>query len=196
MDQRQLGQVARFVNAYPSVEVAYEIEDEASLTAGVPITLKVSLTKEPEDEDDPASAPPVAGATVVAPFFPGVKQESWWLVVEDPAAKKLLGLKKVTASTALPTKIEFTIPAPGKHELKLDLICECVTLFHPLHAAVADDRRTALMSGSIGNSRSRSRSPRASRATKMILTRTWRMGKRECTCRAACIAKRSPSVPS
>ena len=83
MDQRQLAQVARFCNAYPSVEVTYEIEDEDSLTASSPITLKVSLSKEPDDEDDPSSAPPVAGLPVVAPLFPSAKQESWWLVVED-----------------------------------------------------------------------------------------------------------------
>lgn len=128
MDQRQLAQVARFCNAYPSVDVAYEVEDESALVTGVPIVLKVSLSKDPDDEDDPASRPPVAGLPVVAPLYPVQKQESWWIVVEDPAARKLLGLKKVTATTPLPTKIEFTVGTPGKHSLKLDLISECVPL--------------------------------------------------------------------
>lgn len=122
MDTKQLAKVAQFVNSHPSIEMGYEIEDEDGLTTNTPITLKVSLTAE-EDEDEKV---PVAGNVVIAPFYPTVKQDCWWLIVEDPKHKKLLGLKKITGVTALPTKIEFSVPNAGKHELKLDLISEYV----------------------------------------------------------------------
>lgn len=120
MDNKQLAKVAQFVNSHPSIEMGYEIEDEDGLTTNTPITLKVSLTTD-EDEDEKR---PVAGNGVIAPFYPTAKQDCWWLIVEDPKSKKLLGLKKVTGVTPLPTKIEFTVPNAGKHELKLDLISD------------------------------------------------------------------------
>ncbi|CAH7668860.1 Sec63 Brl domain-domain-containing protein [Phakopsora pachyrhizi] len=123
MDKKQMAKVAQFVNAHPVIEMGYEIEDEDSLTANTPITLKVSLTTDEEDDED-ESKTPVAGNIVIAPFFPTTKQDCWWLIVEDPKNKKLLGLKKVTGSTPLPTKIEFTVLTAGKHELKLDLISD------------------------------------------------------------------------
>jgi pre-mRNA-splicing helicase BRR2 len=127
MDTKHLAKVAQFVNSYPAIEIKHEIEDEDSLVTNTPITLKVSLVAEDEEEEE-GSKTAVAGNVVLAPFYPTVKQDCWWLIVEDPKQKKLLGLKKVTGATPLPTKIEFSVPTAGKHELKLDLISELV--FH------------------------------------------------------------------
>ncbi|KAA1132430.1 DEIH-box ATPase [Puccinia graminis f. sp. tritici] len=123
MDTKHLAKVAQFVNSYPAIEIKHEIEDEDSLVTNTPITLKVSLVAEDEEEEE-GSKTAVAGNVVLAPFYPTVKQDCWWLIVEDPKQKKLLGLKKVTGATPLPTKIEFSVPTAGKHELKLDLISD------------------------------------------------------------------------
>jgi hypothetical protein len=44
--------VAKFVNSYPAIEIKHEIKDEDSLVTNTPITLKVSLVAEDDDEEE------------------------------------------------------------------------------------------------------------------------------------------------
>lgn len=49
-----MGDVARFCNAFPNVEMAFEVQDSDDITAGDPVSLVVSLEREgEEDEDEP-----------------------------------------------------------------------------------------------------------------------------------------------
>lgn len=73
MDARQMREVAKFCNAYPSIELAFEVEDPKELTAGSPITINIALERE-VDEDD-------TNQIVCAPFFPTAIMESYWCVV-------------------------------------------------------------------------------------------------------------------
>lgn len=86
-------------------------------TAGAPITLKVSLARD-VDEDDSDS-----DQTVVAPFYPLKKLANWWLVVGDAASRQLLVIKRVTVTKSLAVKLEFSLPK-GNHSLKLYVICD------------------------------------------------------------------------
>lgn len=81
MDAQQLAGVVKFCNAYPSIAVSHEVEDESSLSAGSPIILGVSLER--EEDDDEAS-----DQIVVAPFFPIKKIENWWIVVAEASTKQ------------------------------------------------------------------------------------------------------------
>ncbi|CEL57890.1 pre-mRNA-splicing helicase BRR2 [Rhizoctonia solani AG-1 IB] len=115
MDAKQMRDVAAFVNAYPSLEVSYELV-EGEYTAGAPITMNVTLARDAEDEDGDDQ-------TVVAPFYPGKKMAQWWLVVGDPRTKQLLTIKRVTVSKTLRVKLEFALPA-GTHRPQLLVICD------------------------------------------------------------------------
>ncbi|KAI5476145.1 pre-mRNA-splicing helicase BRR2 [Pseudohyphozyma bogoriensis] len=115
MDARQMREVAKICNAYPSIEVSHEIEDEDELTAGSPITINVTLERE-DDEDETSQVVP-------APFFPVKKTENWWLCVVEPSTKQLLGIKKLTVQRSLRAKLDFTC-AKGERNLKLMFISD------------------------------------------------------------------------
>jgi pre-mRNA-splicing helicase BRR2 len=85
-------------------------------TAGAPIILQVSLSREVDEDDE-------ADQTVIAPFYPSKKMANWWLVVGEPSSRQLLVIKRVTVSKSLAVKLEFTLPK-GRHDLKLYVICD------------------------------------------------------------------------
>jgi pre-mRNA-splicing helicase BRR2 len=108
--------VAKFVNSYPNIEVSHEFEDTDDLKAGEPITMRVTLERDvDEDEQD--------DQVVDAPYYPGKKMVNWWLVVGDASTRTLYGIKKVTVKKQLNTKLDLTLPE-GVHSLKLYLICD------------------------------------------------------------------------
>ncbi|KAG1789995.1 putative RNA helicase [Suillus plorans] len=115
MDGRQMRDVATFVNSYPTLDVSFKLE-KGEYTAGAPITMQVSLTRDADDEDSDDQ-------TVVAPFYPTKKIANWWLVVGEPSTKQLLSIKRVTVTKNLSVKLEFTLPK-GEHALKLYVICD------------------------------------------------------------------------
>ncbi|PWN50035.1 Sec63-domain-containing protein [Violaceomyces palustris] len=116
MNKKQLADVARFTNAFPYIEVSFDIEDKQELNSGNPIVMNVSLEKEDEDEDE--------DPTVIAPFYPNKKLANWWLVVGDPGTKNLLSIKRVTINRSLKVKLEFTLPKGTHDRLKLYLMCD------------------------------------------------------------------------
>ena len=84
--------------------------------AGSPITLKVALTRDADEED-------TDDQIAVAPYYPFKKLPNWWLVVGEQSTRQLLSIKKVTVNKNLSVKLEFTLPQ-GLHELKLSVICD------------------------------------------------------------------------
>jgi len=117
MDRRQMADVAKFVNAYPNIEVSHELEDPDDLKADAPIVVSVTLDRE-VDEDEGEDT-----QVVVAPFYPVKKMVTWWLVIGEPSTRQLLSIKKATVHRSLSQKLEFTLPK-GEHKLKLYLICD------------------------------------------------------------------------
>lgn len=139
----QLGDVARFCNRYPNIDVAYQLavpspdgsggvetvspaddEDAApSVPGGESVGVRVTLTREAGSEgmDEGAGL-----GAVHAPLYPKPKAEGWWLVVGEPSANAIHAIKRVTVGTAPSTvKLDFPAPtAPGKHELTLFFMCD------------------------------------------------------------------------
>lgn len=60
---------------------------------------------------------------VFAPRFPGVKQETWWLVVGD-GNDNLLAIKRVTLGARSASTLSMEALPPGRHELKLSFMCD------------------------------------------------------------------------
>ncbi|KAF9267488.1 Sec63-domain-containing protein [Marasmius fiardii PR-910] len=120
MSQAQMHDVAAFVNSYPTLEVNHQLV-KGEYTAGAPIVLQVSLSRDTDDEDEPPSE---SDQEVVAPFFPAKKMANWWLVVGEHSTRQLLVIKRVTVTRTQNVKLEFTLPK-GKHSaLKLYVICD------------------------------------------------------------------------
>ncbi|KDE06013.1 pre-mRNA splicing factor [Microbotryum lychnidis-dioicae p1A1 Lamole] len=115
-DARQMREVAKVCNAYPSIELSHEVQDKDELSAGTSITLVVNLEREVDEGDE-------VDQKVPAPFFPVPKIENWWLVVGEPKTKQLLSIKKVTVQRDLSVKLDFTLPQ-GSHDLKLYFVSD------------------------------------------------------------------------
>ncbi|KAK4673654.1 Pre-mRNA-splicing helicase BRR2 [Podospora pseudopauciseta] len=111
--QAQLAQAANFTNSkYPEISLEVEVEDKDEIRAGEPAYLKIAIEREIDEDEgyDP---------TVHAPFYPGKKTESWWLVVGEEKTKELLAIKRITVGRKLNVRLEFTVPTAGHHALKL-----------------------------------------------------------------------------
>ena len=119
MDARQMRDVAMFVNSYPTLDVSYELA-KGEYTAGAPITIQVSLSK---DSDEDMDEPSEDDETVIAPFYPKKKLANWWVVIGEPKTRQLLAIKKVTVHRNLAVRLEFSLPQ-GTHALKLYVICD------------------------------------------------------------------------
>ncbi|GAB1311291.1 Pre-mRNA-splicing helicase BRR2 [Madurella fahalii] len=118
LSQAQLAQAAHFTNTkYPDISLEFEVEDENSIRAGEPAYLKISIERELEEDEE-------FDPTVHAPFYPGKKSENWWLVVGEESTKTLLAIKRVTVGRKLNLRLEFTVPNPGRHDLKLFLMSD------------------------------------------------------------------------
>jgi pre-mRNA-splicing helicase BRR2 len=115
--EQQLGQIAGFTNRkYPNIDLSYELEEEDSVVAGSPAHIKVKIEREVDDDE--------VDTMVHAPFYPQTKMENWWLVVGEEATKSLLAIKRVTIGRRLDIKLEYVVPTPGKHEVKLFLMSD------------------------------------------------------------------------
>ncbi|CAG8581624.1 7898_t:CDS:2 [Paraglomus occultum] len=116
MDSRQLREVARFVNRYPSIDFQFAVRDEDELVAGSQASINVKLTREMDEDEDTET---IVGP-VVAPYYPQKKDEGWWIVVGDSKKNSLLGIKRITMNRTLEVKVDFTCPPEiGKHDLKV-----------------------------------------------------------------------------
>ncbi|KAK3934484.1 pre-mRNA splicing helicase [Diplogelasinospora grovesii] len=118
LSQSQLVAAANFTNSkYPDISLEFELEDEESVRAGEPAYLKINIEREADEDEE-------FDPTVHAPFYPARKTENWWLVVGEEATKTLLAIKRVTIGQKLNVRLEFTVPTPGNHDLKLFLMSD------------------------------------------------------------------------
>ncbi|KAI9710141.1 MAG: DEIH-box ATPase [Bogoriella megaspora] len=118
LSNQQLADAAKFTNdKYPSVSMEFELEDPDEVAAGAPATLRISVEREVEEDEE-------VNTEVHAPFFPGKKSESWWLVVGDEESKSLLGIKRVNFGRKIETKLDFTPQEMGKKTFTLYLMSD------------------------------------------------------------------------
>ena len=119
LSQPQLVQAANFTNnKYPNISLEFDLEDPDDITAGTPAYIKVEIERELDDESAELDT------SVHAPFYPAKKMENWWLVVGEESTKTLLAIKRITIGAKLNVRLEYTVPTPGEHELKLFLMSD------------------------------------------------------------------------
>lgn len=63
---------------------------------------------------------------VMAPFFPGKREEGWWLVVGDTRNNTLVAIKRVAnLSKVAKTTLDFQAPnVPGEYNYTLYFMCD------------------------------------------------------------------------
>lgn len=120
LDNTQLAQAASFTNnKYPNLDLTFTLEDPDSIVANAPAYLKVKIERDVDEDDDKEP-----DTTVHAPFYPHPKTENWWLVCGEEATGSLLAIKRITIGRKLEVRLEFTVPTPGQHDLKLFLMSD------------------------------------------------------------------------
>lgn len=118
LSQRQLAEAANFTNSkYPDITLNFEVMDEENIHANEPAYLSVQIDREVEEDEE-------VDISVHAPFYPAKKLENWWLVVGEESTRTLLAVKRVTIGRQAKLRLEYTVPTPGKHDLKLFLMSD------------------------------------------------------------------------
>ncbi|KAF2863346.1 Sec63-domain-containing protein [Piedraia hortae CBS 480.64] len=116
LSQTQLADAAKFTNDhYPDIDVQCEA---STLTADTPGQVLVTLSRRLEDDEEP-------NLRVHAPFFPGERNEGWWVVVGEKSTKTLYAVKKVVVMRTSRVKLEVVVPEAGKKELCVFVISDC-----------------------------------------------------------------------
>ncbi|KAJ3296866.1 DEIH-box ATPase [Rhizoclosmatium sp. JEL0117] len=155
LTKRDMAEVATFANRYPNVELAFEVitgedtdvEGVKRVKKGESVIVNVRLDRvsdEDEDEEDDEDSMEVDGKSkakppkpavdvgpVIAPFFPGKKDEGWWVVIGQKSSNALLAIKRTTLQQMAALKLDFAAPPPpeggGNVELKVYLMCDAYT---------------------------------------------------------------------
>ncbi|KAJ3094675.1 hypothetical protein HK100_006063, partial [Physocladia obscura] len=157
LSKRDVAEVATYANRYPNVELAFEIvsgedtdvEGVKRVKKGEPVLITVRIDRvsdeDDEDEEDEANGmdidgkkkngaankPAVDVGPVIAPFFPGQKDEGWWVVVGQKSSNALLAIKRTTLQQMTAIKLEFAAPPPpsggGNVDLRVYLMCDAYT---------------------------------------------------------------------
>eukprot|EP00656_Telonema_subtile_P033410 TRINITY_DN3701_c0_g1_i2.p1 TRINITY_DN3701_c0_g1~~TRINITY_DN3701_c0_g1_i2.p1 ORF type:complete len:1741 (-),score=696.10 TRINITY_DN3701_c0_g1_i2:270-5492(-) len=109
MTNSQMVAVATACNAYPNIDLNYEVQEAEDICSGDSVTITCELEREGGE----------APGAVKAPYYPKRKDEGWWLVVGDPKANSLLSIKRVSLQGRAKVKLEFVAPEPGEYEYTL-----------------------------------------------------------------------------
>ena len=125
-------EVAAFCNAYPNVDLNFEVVDADQVETGDAVSVMVSLEREMDDgdEEDEAGAAKAAGGAagptmVYAPKYPKPKHEGWWLVIGNAKTNALLCVKRVALAQKANVKLDFVAPdEPGDYALTLYFMCD------------------------------------------------------------------------
>lgn len=113
LNEKEVSDVADFVNKYPNLEVDYKILGE--VIAGQSSKLEIEITRDEEVED----------LSIVSSVYPNKKLENWWVLMGNTKTKDLYAIKKM----ALPKEsqivtLEFIIPEAGKQDIHVWCVCD------------------------------------------------------------------------
>lgn len=126
VNDAQMGDIADMCNAYPNVEVKFQVADPDDVTAGGPVSVQVRLERDADDEDEEDDEQePYIVEPVRTRHFPEPKSEAWWLVVGDPRKNMLLSIRRVVMrKREQAVSLDFIAPPEGAYDLKLYFMCD------------------------------------------------------------------------
>ncbi|EEQ98855.1 u520, putative [Perkinsus marinus ATCC 50983] len=118
LSESQVAEVAQACNQFPSINMEYKINKSKD---GKTVTIPVVL----ERDGDLGVIDKTAGfVPVYAKYYPGEKEESWWLVAG--MKDSLVAIRRVTINKAqVKAKLQFRLPEkPGKYNYTLCLMSD------------------------------------------------------------------------
>ncbi|KAJ1721170.1 Pre-mRNA splicing, partial [Coemansia erecta] len=124
----QVADVARYVNRYPNIEVEHSVRGDVHAAGSVAVRLVMDREWDDDDEEDDESEGKSRASAelgpVIAPFFPAMRSEAWWVVVAR-GSDELLTLKRVSVGRQATVDVEFAAPdAPGPASVKIFVMCD------------------------------------------------------------------------
>ncbi|CAG9313946.1 unnamed protein product [Blepharisma stoltei] len=108
--QKQLEEIAGVCNDFPDIDISYEAPGDVMTGEEVEVEIQLERSK--------------GGESVYAPYFPGEREEYWWVVIGEPKANRLFAIKKVKIQGNVNVKMNFVAPEPGNHDVMIYLLCD------------------------------------------------------------------------
>jgi len=113
LGDKEMANVARFCNRYPNIEMNHTVEDPEDAAANRPTNVHITLEREADLAGD-----------VIAPFYPGKRDEGWWCIVGDPKTNHLLAIKHITLQQKKKVTLEVVPQKAGDQTFLLYLMCD------------------------------------------------------------------------
>ena len=127
-DEEKMNEIAEICNRYPSIEMKYKLSKKVlKLNEINNVSLQINLVRDIDDDVNVLS-------NVHSEFFPGVKEENWWIVVclikseknkEEVQIDKIVCIKRINFCKKLNVDVNIQVEKEiGKFEYKIYLICD------------------------------------------------------------------------
>jgi len=114
--------VAVACNNYPDIEFKFQVNKKDDIKSGSRVSVGVTLTRDPDEEDDDKQ---VGVPKVVAPRYPQVKTEGWWLVIGSPKKNELTAIKRsAMKKKSMKVDIDFVAPEKGDYKYMIYLMSD------------------------------------------------------------------------
>lgn len=145
----KLEQVADFCNAYPDLDVKVAVQDATSIRANGSVSVKVTLERAEDDDDDDdddeaSDSGPTVYGTVVAPRYPRMKMENYWIVIGDAESNELFAIKRVMVGKELNVDLSFDAPKDlGPRQLNVYVMCDSIMGVNEVHKISFDVKEGA-----------------------------------------------------
>ena len=128
ISQSQMTSIAEVCNRYPNIEMEFEVDQER-FEDGATVEFQITIKRPDIEEQEELE---VFSKPVCAQYYPGSKEEQWWVIIGRPKLNKIYAIKKISnfkAVSQLNMKMNFVakreLPEDTKMiEFKVYLICD------------------------------------------------------------------------
>lgn len=115
LNEKQIVQVADFVNRYPNLEITYKLVGDEEVIAGESKNIEIEISRDEE----------ALNSLAASMLYPAKKFENWWVVIGNKDTNQLYSIKKLAITKEHQIlKMDFTIPEEGKHDVYIWCVCD------------------------------------------------------------------------
>ena len=127
MSGNEIEKLAQVCTRYPNVEIDFQ-PDKNAYQSGDTAEVEVAIRRSGIEDDKELQ---IFESPPFAQYFPGVKEEQWWVVIGQPSVNSLVSIKKITsfrAQAEINAKLQFVVKNDGNQGKSVDymlyLICD------------------------------------------------------------------------
>lgn len=129
VSEAQMGEIAEVCNRFPNLELSFKADKgKEPYREGENVELTVTIRR-PDVEDEAELE--VFNKPVCAQFYPGEKEEQWWVLVGRSKFNKLYSIKKIStfkAQSEIQVKLQFPVRLESGDsntiDYKVSLLCD------------------------------------------------------------------------